>query len=69
MGQMFRLCHECGADRLFERYHDQPGSCPDSADGECPEWSCTECGTTLLDGFVPCRAEADILPALRGRVA
>ena len=69
MGQMFRPCTECGADRLFEQYHDQPGSCPVSADGDCPEWSCTGCGSALLAGFVPCRAEADILPAIRGRVA
>lgn len=68
MGQMFRLCRECGADRLFEQYHDQPGCCPDSADGDCPEWSCTECGSALA-GFVPCRAEADIRPAISGRVA
>jgi len=69
MGQMFRPCTECGADRLFEQYHDQPGSCPDSADGDCPEWSCTGCGSALLAGFVPYRAEPEILPGIRGRVA
>jgi hypothetical protein len=69
MGQMFRLCTECGADRLFEQYHSQPGSCPDSADGDCPEWSCTGCGSALLIGIVPYHAEAGILPRIRERVA
>jgi len=69
MGQMFRLCTECGADQLFEQDHGQPGSCPDSADGDCPEWSCTECGSALLASIVPYRAEAGILPGIRGRVA
>ena len=69
MGQMFRLCTECGADRLFEQYHDLPGSCPDAADGDCPEWSCTSCGCALLAGFVLYQAEPDILPGIRVRVA
>jgi hypothetical protein len=69
MGQMFRLCSECGADRLFEPYHDLPGSCPDSADGDCPEWSCTECGGALLAGAALYQAEPDILLRIRGQVA
>ena len=69
MGQMFRLCSECGADRLFEHYHDLPGSCPDAADGDCPEWSCTECGSALLAVFALDQAEPDILPRIRGQVA
>ena len=69
MGQMFRLCSECGADQLFEQYHGLPGSCPDAADGDCPEWSCTECGSAMLSGFVPYQAEPDILSRIRGQVA
>ncbi len=69
MGQMFRLCGECGADRLVEQDHDLPGSCPDSAAGDCPEWSCTECGCALLAGAALYQAEPDILPRIRGQVA
>lgn len=57
MSQTFRTCPDCGAERAFERHHEAQGSCPDTLDGECPEWSCTECGTALMWGFVPYRAE------------
>jgi hypothetical protein len=53
MSQMLRSCPDCRAERQFEQYHGTPGSCPDSADGICPEWSCTECGAALLTGWVP----------------
>ena len=46
-----RDCPECRGDRLFEQPHGIGGSCPDTPDGECPEWACTECGTALLAGF------------------
>jgi hypothetical protein len=69
MAQTFRPCSECGGERLFEQHHDGPGSCPDSADGECPEWSCTGCGSALLAGFVLYHADAQLLPDLPGQVA
>ena len=50
-------CPTCGEDTVFE----QP-PCPDghTADGgECPEWSCTDCGTGfLLGGSAPVVAAA-----------
>jgi len=48
MGPMFRLCRDCDGERLFEQPHPAPGSCPDTPDGLCPEWSCTECGSALI---------------------
>ena len=62
MTQFVRHCRDCDWDRPFEQHHDQPGGCPDSPDGECPEWSCTACGAALLIGVVsvgyePARAE------------
>lgn len=48
MSQMFRSCPDCRAERQFEQCHDAPGSCPDSADGECFEWFCRECGAAIL---------------------
>jgi hypothetical protein len=50
MIQVVRHCADCGWDRLLERYH-PAGSCPDVPDGDCPEWSCTDCGAALLIGF------------------
>ena len=38
MSQAFRPCSECGGEQLFERHHGIPGDCPDSPDGEWPEW-------------------------------
>ena len=52
MSPSFRACPDCGDDRRFEQYHGVPGTCPDSPDGECPEWACTECGTAVLTGPV-----------------
>ncbi|HEX4656518.1 MAG TPA: hypothetical protein VH307_03960 [Streptosporangiaceae bacterium] len=51
MIQVIRRCPDCGWDRLFERHHTAAGNCPDSPDGDCPEWSCTDCGAALLFGF------------------
>ena len=53
MSQTFRTCPDCRTERQFEQYHSAPGSCPDSADGICPEWSCTACGAALLTGWLP----------------
>jgi hypothetical protein len=71
---MARNCPDCGPDRLFEQHHPEPGGCPDSPDGQCPEWSCTACGAALLADFLlpagPSRAdESCALPSLRDRVA
>ena len=69
MSQTFRPCSDCGGERLFERHHDIPGSCPDSLDGECPEWFCAECGSALLADFAVYRAEPKLIPGMPRRVA
>jgi hypothetical protein len=69
MSQQFRHCPECGEDRLFDQHHADPGSCPDSPDGCCPEWACTACGAALLAGFVLYRVAADQVSDLSGQVA
>ena len=51
MSPMFHRCEDCGGERLFGQPHEAPGSCPDSADGLCPEWWCTDCGAALLATF------------------
>jgi hypothetical protein len=53
MTEMTRHCPGCGHRSLFEQHH-ADGSCPDSPDGDCPEWACTSCGEALLIGFAPC---------------
>ncbi len=52
MSRLYRFCPDCQEERLFEQYHHAPGECPDSPDGQCPEWSCTDCGAALLTGPV-----------------
>jgi hypothetical protein len=42
------FCPDCGWDRLFEQHHAAAGACPDSPDGWCFEWYCTDCGAALL---------------------
>jgi len=54
-----RECPGCGSEREFVRRHPVSGGCPDSADGWCPEWFCTGCGTALLAGVVPLGGLAD----------
>jgi hypothetical protein len=69
VAQIVRHCPDCDWDRPFEQLHDVPGACPDTPDGDCPEWSCTACGAALLIGapwFAPVPAYA---AELRGRVA
>jgi hypothetical protein len=81
MSPTFRRCEDCGGERPFEQPH-ETGSCPDSPDGCCPEWSCTECGTALPPVFWPVTAQPsppprfapapDLLapvPAMAGQVA
>jgi hypothetical protein len=53
MVEMIRHCPDCGQDRTFEQPHPQGGECPDSPDGYCPEWLCTDCGAALLTDFIP----------------
>jgi hypothetical protein len=50
MSQLDRHCPGCDDDRLFEQYHG--AECPDTPDGYCQEWACTECGTALIIGFI-----------------
>ena len=69
MDRETRACPECGGERLFEQVHAVAGECPDSLDGHCPEWSCTECGAALLAGFLIYRAAADVAPHVHGKVA
>jgi hypothetical protein len=53
MTEMTRYCPDCAGIMTFEQHHADAGTCPDSPDGQCPEWCCTECGTALLIGLVP----------------
>lgn len=53
MTEDLRDCPGCGSERPFILRHPEPGFCPDSADGWCPEWFCTVCGTALLAGMLP----------------
>jgi hypothetical protein len=69
MGPMFRPCQDCGGERLFERMHEAPGSCPDAQDGQCPEWLCTGCGAAELSTVPPGTAAGAVLPDMVGRVA
>ncbi len=69
MAQLVRHCPDCGSDQPFEQYHQEDLYCPDSPDGECPEWSCTACGAALFIGFVPYVHETSRMPAIRDRVA
>ncbi len=69
MAQLVRHCPDCGSDRPFEQYHQEDLGCPDSPDGECPEWSCTACGAALFIDFVPYAHETSRMSAIRDRVA
>jgi hypothetical protein len=62
MSQMPWYCPECAGEQLFEQYHDELGSCPDSPDGHCPEWACGECGIALVVGFQPREAPLPTAP-------
>lgn len=80
MTQEFRDCPGCGSLREFAQHHPEPQPCQDAADGRCPEWFCTGCGTALLIGLLPAsrsltavgagaRAGAGTAAGLRDRVA
>jgi len=69
MALMAMYCPDCGSERPFEQYHAEAGCCPDSADGQCPEWSCTACGAALFVGFTPYADETSRVPDIRDRVA
>jgi hypothetical protein len=69
MIQEIRHCPGCGWDEFFQQCHAAAGTCPDSPDGDCPEWFCTDCGAALLIGFdAPLHAAVGALE-LRERVA
>jgi hypothetical protein len=53
-GTEYKDCPECGDVRLFEQPHQ--GDCPDTADGQCPEWACTSCGAALITAAQPAGA-------------
>jgi len=48
-----RNCPDCGLQREFSQPHVDAGSCPDSADGLCPERYCLTCGAALLTALLP----------------
>ena len=51
MMHLSRYCAGCSDERLFEPFHAEAASCPDSADGECLEWGCTVCGEAVIVGL------------------
>jgi hypothetical protein len=51
MPHLSRFCDGCHEERLFEQFHADPAVCPDTTDGECREWGCTECGAALIIGL------------------
>ena len=51
MTHLTRYCTGCSDERLFEQFHAEPEGCPDTPDGDCPEWGCTVCGDALLAGL------------------
>jgi hypothetical protein len=56
MPHLSRFCDGCNEERPFEQFHADPASCPDSPDGDCPEWGCTVCGAAVIIGLpVPVR--------------
>jgi hypothetical protein len=68
MAEMTRFCADCGWVRLFEARHVIAGTCPDSPDGQCPEWMCTACGVALLIEVATAPAELrQAVPFLPGR--
>lgn len=48
MTDEIRDCPDCGLRNEFTQVHAAPGRCPDTADGQCPEWYCTGCGAGML---------------------
>jgi hypothetical protein len=60
MTYLSRYCAGCDEDRLFGQFHEEPVSCPDVPDGDCPEWACSVCGDALIIGLP---VSADVIPA------
>jgi hypothetical protein len=69
MTEIIRHCPDCGWDRWYAQHHADPGCCPDTSDGHCPEWFCLTCGTTVILGGVPAPFELSETVGLRDRVA
>jgi hypothetical protein len=68
MAEMTRYCADCGWEQFFEPHHAIAGDCPDSPDGQCPEWMCTACGAALLIDVATGAAELpQAMPLLLGR--
>jgi hypothetical protein len=61
MTHLSRYCPGCGDERPFEQFHPAAASCPDTPDGDCPEWACVACGDAFVIGLLasPKRAPAD----------
>ena len=51
MTQLTMYCSGCSAEQPFDQLHGESASCPDAADGECPEWGCAACGDALFIGL------------------
>jgi hypothetical protein len=51
MIQLTMYCSGCSAEQPFGQLHGESASCPDVADGECPEWGCAVCGGALFIGL------------------
>lgn len=64
MMHLSRYCAGCSDEQLFEPFHVEASSCPDSADGECLEWGCTVCGDAVIIGL-PLREQAGATSASR----
>jgi hypothetical protein len=58
-----RHCPDCRCEQIFSQPHPGAGDCPDSPDGDCPEWYCTACGTAFLIAALPAVSS----PASTGR--
>jgi len=56
----FRDCTGCGYPREFVQLHPDPERCPDVPSGQCPEWYCPACGSSLLIDLVPARVASAI---------
>ncbi|HWG62775.1 MAG TPA: hypothetical protein VG253_13790 [Streptosporangiaceae bacterium] len=68
MSQTVRFCPDCSAEQVFEQLHAGPGCCPDTSDGSCFEWYCTDCGSAYFFEVVPLRLAAAFIE-MPGRVA
>jgi hypothetical protein len=68
MTQLTRYCAGCSEDRPFEQMHSEPASCPDVADGDCPEWGCLVCGDAFFIGL-PVHEPASITGTARAALS